>query len=197
MPVMDGMEATIAIRNKFDPPKSQVPIIALTANAIQGDNQKCLDAGMDNYLSKPFKPRDLKEMLAFYVSTKSEKYPQKDGQEPVMNLEYLKEACYNDKSFMVEMMEVFIKTIPNSLIEIKSAIAQKDWDRVNRAAHKIKPSMSFMGIQSALTIIQSIEHNARNETDTEAIGEKFMEFQEICTTVCSEFKEILKNGQNL
>ncbi|MDH5605236.1 MAG: ATP-binding protein, partial [Cyclobacteriaceae bacterium] len=134
MPVMDGMEATIAIRNKFDPPKSQVPIIALTANAIQGDNQKCLDAGMDNYLSKPFKPRDLKEMLAFYVSTKSEKYPQKDGQEPVMNLEYLKEACYNDKSFMVEMMEVFIKTIPNSLIEIKSAIAQKDWDRVNRAA---------------------------------------------------------------
>jgi len=61
MPEMDGLEATGVIRNEL---KLAVPIIALTANAIKGDGQKCLDAGMQGYLSKPYSPNQLYEVIS-------------------------------------------------------------------------------------------------------------------------------------
>lgn len=63
MPNMDGYEATQAIRNLQDPTKRQIPIIAMTANAMDGDREKCLDAGMDDYVSKPFTQEQLRTVL--------------------------------------------------------------------------------------------------------------------------------------
>jgi CheY-like chemotaxis protein len=63
MPVMDGYEATVAIR-KLEAGNSHIPIIAVTANAMKGDKEKCLDCGMDDYISKPIKPNDLQEAVS-------------------------------------------------------------------------------------------------------------------------------------
>lgn len=71
MPVMDGLEATQTIRTKFPPPKNNLPIIALTANAIKGDHQRCLDAGMNDYISKPFDPEELYIILKKYSGRKA------------------------------------------------------------------------------------------------------------------------------
>ena len=69
MPVMDGYEATRIIRaNDSGNLNSEVPVIALTANAMKGDMEKCLEAGMDDYLSKPISPKDLDEKLRKWVT---------------------------------------------------------------------------------------------------------------------------------
>ena len=67
MPVMDGYEATKRIR-EFDDPKAGIPIIALTANALSGDRERCIDAGMDDHISKPFRPAELREILRRHLS---------------------------------------------------------------------------------------------------------------------------------
>jgi CheY-like chemotaxis protein len=71
MPEVDGLEATRRIR-RLDGPMRQAPIIALTANAMAADRQKCIAAGMDDFLSKPFEPSDLTSLLAKWGECKSE-----------------------------------------------------------------------------------------------------------------------------
>lgn len=68
MPNLDGYEATKQIRAKEASSKKHIPIVALTANAMQGDEQKCLDAGMDSYISKPLDPQLLEEILKKFLS---------------------------------------------------------------------------------------------------------------------------------
>lgn len=72
MPKMDGYETTRAIR-RLEAGKKHTPIVALTANALQGDKEKCLSAGMDDYISKPFRSSDLEAMLMHWVQGKTEK----------------------------------------------------------------------------------------------------------------------------
>jgi two-component system, sensor histidine kinase and response regulator len=72
MPEMDGIEATIAIREKEKAEGTHVPVIALTAHAMKGDQQRCLEAGMDEYLSKPIRPQELDELLGKYVARRME-----------------------------------------------------------------------------------------------------------------------------
>jgi CheY-like chemotaxis protein len=67
MPVMDGYQATMEIRRSQSAGTRHVPIIALTANVMEGDRQKCLDAGMDDYLSKPYSLHDLEKMLTRWL----------------------------------------------------------------------------------------------------------------------------------
>ena len=72
MPVMDGLEATAAIRKKERARGVRIPIIALTAHAMKGDREKCLEGGMDGYLTKPIRPQELDEVLRGYLSRGAE-----------------------------------------------------------------------------------------------------------------------------
>jgi CheY-like chemotaxis protein len=72
MPVMDGLEATAAIRKKEAVSGVRLPIVALTAHAMKGDREKCLAAGMDGYLTKPIRPQELDEVLQSYLGRRSE-----------------------------------------------------------------------------------------------------------------------------
>jgi CheY-like chemotaxis protein len=68
MPEMDGYEATAAIRERENGTNAHLPVIALTAHAMMGDPEKCLAAGMDGYLTKPIKPRELDDLLESYLA---------------------------------------------------------------------------------------------------------------------------------
>ncbi len=72
MPVMDGFEATAAIRKKEGGGGIRVPIVVLTAHAMKGDREKCLAGGMDGYLTKPIRPQELDELLENYLVRRAE-----------------------------------------------------------------------------------------------------------------------------
>ena len=73
MPEMGGLEAATLIRNQLDPPKSNIPIIAMTAGALKGDKEKCINAGMNDYISKPFDQDELYLKIANYLGPKKNK----------------------------------------------------------------------------------------------------------------------------
>ena len=72
MPVMDGFEATAAIRKREGGRAIRVPVVALTAHAMKGDREKCLAGGMDGYLTKPIRPQQLDELLEKYLARRAE-----------------------------------------------------------------------------------------------------------------------------
>jgi len=72
MPVMDGFEATAAIRKKEGDSGIHLPVVALTAHAMKGDREKCLAGGMDGYLTKPIQPQELDELLQSYIARRAE-----------------------------------------------------------------------------------------------------------------------------
>ncbi|MEL7006525.1 MAG: ATP-binding protein, partial [Bacteroidota bacterium] len=153
MPIMDGYEATKKIRNNFSEPKKNIPIIALTANAIKGDNEKCFEVGMNDYLSKPFQPEDLFKVLSKYAQDRKTTQAPDERSEKITNLSYLSGVCHGDKDFMRDMIETFITNTPQSLKAMHEAAEKKDWVTVGRNAHKIKPSISFMGLEDLKPIV--------------------------------------------
>jgi PAS domain S-box-containing protein len=144
MPVMDGYETTKAIR-MMSAPVGATPIIALTANATKNDVTKCLEAGMNDYLPKPFTPEDLYQKL-FQELRLSSKPSSKPKSQTNFNLSYLKDISGDNQEFIREMIQTFVQTIPTSLNQIEDALEIGDWTKVSRVTHQIKPSLTLLGI---------------------------------------------------
>jgi PAS domain S-box-containing protein len=141
MPVMDGYEATKAIR-AMHAPVNKIPIIALTANATKNDVDKCLKAGMNDYLAKPFTPEDLFRKLFDDLKLKANK------EESLFDLNYLKKVSGNNQDFIKEMIQTFIKTLPPILEDIQIALVKSDWVKAAKIVHQVKPSLTLMGIHA-------------------------------------------------
>jgi PAS domain S-box-containing protein len=155
MPVMDGYEATKAIRTMAHP-ISSIPVVALTANATRNDIEKCLLAGMNDYVAKPFTPDDLYQKLFKKLKIVPSLESVKENKERLYDLNYLKTISDDNREFIREMVETFIQSIPNLLNDMDEAMHLGEWDKVSRIAHQIKPSLTLLGIhrlkESALQI---------------------------------------------
>jgi PAS domain S-box-containing protein len=175
MPVMDGYEATKAIR-LGDSSKNQIPIIALTANATRKDIEKCLAAGMNDCIPKPFTPEDLFLVLLKHSGNKQEDAPGKKNKKKEVNLNqklvdlsYLKSVSNNDTDFIREMIVTFLESTPKSIKEIEEHAASGDWSNLGKSIHKIKPSLTMMGMPSLKTKAIEIEQLCKSPTDTQLI----------------------------
>jgi PAS domain S-box-containing protein len=150
MPVMDGYETTKAIR-MMPSPLNTVPIVALTANATRTDVDKCLAAGMNDYLAKPFTPEDLFHKLFDDLKLKSSE------EQSLFDLNYLKKVSGNNEEFIREMILTFTNTLPPILKDIHLAMSMKDWLKTGKLIHQIKPSLTLMGIHALKEPVSEIE----------------------------------------
>jgi len=200
MPIMDGYEATISIRNTLPEPKKNVPIIALTANAIKGDNEKCLEIGMNDYLPKPFQPEDLFRSLSKFVKERAidnqpeliqSLPPENKKNKKFTNLNYLSSICNGDKTFMIEMVETFIKNTPSAINEMEKFANKAEWLKVGQTAHRIKPSISFMGMETLKNLIKKIEHNGKESENTEQIPKLVQQLSKKCQLAIKELQDSL------
>jgi response regulator RpfG family c-di-GMP phosphodiesterase len=162
MPVMDGLEATAIIRKQL---KSDIPIIALTANAIKGENDRCIAAGMNDYISKPFDEDTLVNIMAKWLGDKSSATESRVLIEAVKlyDLSRLRELSMGNEEFVRKMIILLEKEIPVVLAELQEGFEENDFAKMASAAHRVRPSLDYMGVDSLKSKINKIERLAREK----------------------------------
>jgi len=152
MPLKDGYSTTEYIRNELE---SEIPIIAMTAHSLVGEQQKCFDIGMNGYVPKPFKQP---ELLAEIIRVLDEK--PKGSNFKGIDLSYLLEMSCNDQNFVTEMISLFINKVPNEIALLEKAIVNNDYDSVKKIAHNMKSSLPIFKLDSLNKDLAEIENNA-------------------------------------
>ncbi len=192
MPVMDGYEATKAIR-QLNSEKRNVKVIALTANATPSDIEKCLQAGMNDYLAKPFTPDELMSKISrdSARSANPTPVPGTNGEKTTFDLAYLRSMSNNDEGFVREMMQTFVQTVPAVLNEMRIAAENGNWERLGKLAHQIKPSFMLLGITHLRSAILFIEENGKAARELARLRRTTNDFIQATKTVLKEFNREL------
>jgi CheY-like chemotaxis protein len=161
MPVMDGFQATAIIRERQDAKERRVAIIALTAHAMKGDRERCLEAGMDDYITKPFKTDELiraVEASSYQLS--------REGSEasyaPVLNSDALWERVDFDHALVMALVKTYYQEVPPLLQAIREGLAGADTSSVGRAAHRLRGTLSTLGAEAAAEPAQRLESLSRD-----------------------------------
>lgn len=159
MPALDGFGATRIIREREMACGDHVPIIAMTAHAMKGDKERCLEAGMDGYLAKPIDMNELFETIEQWVtkSEPSERIPvTATADATVFDVDDALKRTDGDRDLLGELLQVFLETNPITLQEIREAIQRQDSLEVEKAVHSMKGAASTLGAhsvhQAALTL---------------------------------------------
>ena len=162
MPEMDGFTAAREIRRREANGQltGHHPIIALTANALKGDREHCLAAGMDDYLSKPLEISQLRAMLTKYLS---ESRAAKTS-EPPFNTAMLLDQCGNDTEFAVSMLDEFANNILDRVTQIKYGLADGDFAALALAAHALTGVAGILGASPLGNLCENLDH-AANDND--------------------------------
>ena len=145
MPEMGGFEATGIVREQEKKSGRRLPIVAMTAHAMKGDRERCLEAGMDGYLAKPVQAKELHEAIVAAVSGISQAKPlpaTEKAAHTILNKAALLARIDNDAGFLKELVALFKADSPRQLAAIRDAIAKGDGPAVQRASHTLKGSVS-------------------------------------------------------
>jgi two-component system, sensor histidine kinase and response regulator len=177
MPEMDGYEATTEIRRREESEGLHTPIIAMTANAMQGDREKALDTGMDDYVSKPVKAEELDAVLERWLLQDEEKVGQDtsapgtgngtaaapDGSIDPSVLKSLRELQEEgEPDVLKELIELFLEDVPPQLEVLQEAEEREDAQSVERTAHTLKGSSSNLGAVRMAAICAELEEIGRS-----------------------------------
>lgn len=186
MPEMDGYEATKEIRRREMSSKQRIPIIAMTANAMKGDREKCLDAGMDDFISKPVKLEALQEVLGKWILPIQEATEQttpdqesvsrpshSSNQAATASLHSIDPTTFqnlrdlggeDDPEFLRSIIDQFLSDLPNHALAIQQAIDQQDPNALMKAAHACKGSCHNMGAFRLAKTCGELEILGREQT---------------------------------
>ena len=161
MPRMDGFEATAVIRRSERGSGSHIPIIALTASAMKGDREKCLEVGMDGYLSKPLHASDVYEVIDRLVppSTDGRKAERVGGTVPKKVFDRVRALSHvhGDWRLLREGAELFLDGVPGLLSKVRDPIASGDAQALERAVRRLKGPLVGLGAEAAIEAAQRLQ----------------------------------------
>lgn len=197
MPEMDGYDATRYIRTNLPSEKSGIPIIAMTAHAIVGEAEKCINVGMNDYISKPFNRNVLYEKICTLLKQKPvQSQPaatHRNGTQKfqTIDLSYLTELAEGSDDFIQRMIRAFLVQTPQLVAQLKTGAKNNNWTEVRAAAHKMKPSMDFIGIHSIKSTVAEIEDYSAEEKNLDQLPAMIDRVELVCNQAMTELESLL------
>ena len=171
MPIMDGLEATLLLRERERSTGKHQPIVAMTALAMKGDRERCISAGMDGYLSKPIRPQKLDEVLARYLvqgSRAAMNISKEDCVRSALATNELLERTDGDRAFIAELLGLFRCDYPELMRTAYEAVSAHDTVGLQRSAHTLKGTLANLAATRAAEIAGQLEKMGGEGTLTEA-----------------------------
>lgn len=187
MPEMDGVQATAHIRNVM---KLDVPIIALTANAVKGEKAKCIEAGMNDYISKPFEPDELFSKISMQWHGFKDRFMTM-GDSGRFSLKKLRSMYQGNHTFVQKTVNIFLTQFEKDVGAIREKLADKDFKNVKLLAHKIKPNIDLFQIEELHDSIREIEKKAEEE-NSKALEELIENLAQVYSEVGSEMRQVIE-----
>jgi signal transduction histidine kinase/HPt (histidine-containing phosphotransfer) domain-containing protein len=169
MPEMDGLEATRLLRKRqmlggYANYQSRIIIVAMTAHAMQGDREKCIAAGMDDYLAKPVRPKDVREMIERWggqlmIEAKPPATTPIDGAgtEPPVDMDRMRDLTDGNVDGLRELVEMFLKQTHKQFDQIQAAIRDNKADDVRRVAHSCAGASATLGMTHLVPRLRDLE----------------------------------------
>jgi signal transduction histidine kinase/CheY-like chemotaxis protein/HPt (histidine-containing phosphotransfer) domain-containing protein len=191
MPEMDGLTATRKIREGEKQTGRHMPIIAMTAHAMKGDQERCLEAGMDGYLTKPVSSPQIAQAIARVLggeqpSTAKLQEQRLAGWDRAAAL-----ACVDgDEALFAELMQVFLEELPEQLNSLQQGLALADFEVIERTAHTLKGELIYLGLAEEAEQAKALEAQGR-EHDANAARELFPEFKAQLLKIAASMREDL------
>lgn len=197
MPEKSGIEAATEIRNLQDTTKKNIPIIALTANALKGEEKKYKAAGMDDFLTKPFKEGELYDVIervfckegAFGRNAINQnKIGKMEAVEKLYDLKQMEEIAAGNYDFLRALAQIYLDTIPSTSQEMVQATTAGEWDKTSKLAHKLKSTIDSLNIYTVVKDIRSIEIDAKNKVNIETIKKLVSKVDQVINEVALQLK---------
>ena len=158
MPIMDGYQASVAIRSTHNP-NQHVPIVALTASAMPDHKNTALTVGMNDFLTKPFEPKQLYAVLQQYAVPRKT-LPVAEPELPpsdALDRQQLSNIYNGDSEYAMDMFATFLSDIVPEFTVLAEKVSGQDWPMVARLAHKLKPTLGMVGLTNMQTMLRRIE----------------------------------------
>ncbi|WP_457618445.1 ATP-binding protein [Lutibacter sp.] len=193
MPVMDGYEATKIIKNDISEQVSKIPVIAMTAYTSKNDIKRAINAGMDDYIFKPFKPVEVYKLLKKYGKINEEnnnKIPEiiekqiKSESKKYIDLKFIREETMNESSILALLIESFINDVDEFIEILDKGFKSKNWKLLHEATHKIKPSIRMFGISKLDQVIHDLVNRFREEKQLNNVEERI----NLCNRILKDVK---------
>ncbi len=206
MPGMDGYEITNAIRTTMSPEYLTVPIIALTANGSKKDKAKALEAGVNEYVIKPYTPEDLYSTILKYVDAsgkkattgkKKNKRAEKEkttdkNKRAGIDLGFLEKYTDGDEKILRQLIEIFLREVPDTIKKLEQFIKEANWKEVHAAAHKVKSSFAIFELFDLRKIALEMEECSSELIHVEKIPKLFEAFNSGCVKALLDLEAELK-----
>lgn len=198
MPRMDGIQTTQYIRTKFPEPTRSVPIIAITASAMRGDNDMFVQAGMNDYISKPFNPEKLYHLLVkwgyhgSYVPLKKRTSgPSENGEDEVVDLTLILEKAEGDTEYLREMYQAFLDMMPQYKETLETWAAENNLDELRKSAHQLLSPCKLFGMHTIIPYLSELETN--KTVSKEVIDDLVQKISDTLDQGCKFIRQQLTN----
>lgn len=200
MPEMDGFTATRTIRSQADNPNNNTPIIALTAAALVTEKEEAFRSGMNDFLTKPFAPQQLEDMILKALAvdlpllSPSDATAQMTGAVSI-DLTYLQEFSGGDRIFIRDMIETFLVETPTCIHDLKNSLKNAEWSEAYKIVHRLKPNLMMLGMHPQQELAARIESAIKQEDFVAAELEE--EVADLCLAIEASFSLLQQELQAL
>jgi signal transduction histidine kinase/DNA-binding response OmpR family regulator len=188
MPEMDGYTAAQLIRQQL---KLTTPVVAMTAHVLAGEKEKCIGYGMNDYISKPIKEKELLGIITRYITSYKPAAVEKNfvaadsfAIYKCINLQYMQQVSNGNKEYEKTVTEHFIEIIPQNIATLENALDANDFDTIKLVAHNMKTTVSVMGLTQALQpFLDTLEFENYDET---ILRENISSVKKICVNALED-----------